>query len=115
MTKLTDADFDRFKAECLKLQGDWGLQEYSLYFGRCTDADSYASVSIDEEGCVVRIKLTKSVKDIEEMPPIEVLAKHEMIHLMINRLVWVGGRRWVTEGEIDNEWERLTVKLEKLL
>jgi len=113
--KITDGEFDAFKFECIRLQKEWGLLEYTLYFDRHNDSEVMAMATVYEEDCVATIKLAKVIKNPDDMPPITLLAKHEMIHLLINRLEWVGKKKYGTEAEIDLENERLTVKLEKIL
>ena len=112
--KTTVADFDRFKHTCLRLQQEWGLIDYTLYFTHGTPSDALATCNVDEEGCVARLSYTKKVL-MEDAPPIEVIAKHEMLHLLISRVQYVGSCRWAADDELDNECERLVVKLEKIL
>jgi hypothetical protein len=114
MTKITDSQYLRFKVECLRLQKEWGLLEYTLYFGRSKDNDEVASINADSGGCVARIRLCKQY-DGDDMQPVEVVAKHEMIHLLTHRLYEAGSQRFASEKGFDDEWERLTVKLEKII
>ena len=114
MRKTTQAEFDRFKIECIRLQKEWGLLDYSLYFTHHTPADAFATCAVDEEGCTARLSLTGKFT-VPDAPPVELLAKHEMIHLLIGRVEWVGRCRWATDSELDAEVERLAVKLEKLI
>ena len=113
--RVTEEEFELFKSECLRLQKEWGLIEYSLYFGRLNDSYAFASINVDEEGCVARIKMCRTTKTKEDMGDVRIIAKHEMAHLLIHRLEWLGRVRYVAEDEIDVERERLAVKLEKLL
>jgi len=112
--KTTESDFDRFKHECIRLQKEWGLLEYALYFSHNTPSDAYATCAVDEEGCTARLSLTEEFTT-PDPPMIEMLAKHEMLHLLVSRLEWVGSCRWVNDSEMEAEVERLVVKLEKLL
>jgi len=112
--KTSQADFDEFKHECLRLQKEWGLLEYSLYFTHGTPTDAYATCSADEEGCVARLCLTKTIAETDA-PHVLMLAKHEMIHLLMSRVEWIGRCRWASDDELDVEVERLVVKLEKII
>ena len=102
--------FQIFKDECLRLQKKFGLIDYNLYFEHKTFDERYAEIKIDETGCVAMVKLDKKTKS-----NIKEIALHEMVHLITNRLRWIGQCRYINDCELQDEWERLTVKLTALL
>ena len=112
--KTTEADFQRFKCECLRLQEKWGLLDYTLYFTHGTGDGNLAEITPDDVGCVARLRYAKTVS-ISDVPPVEILAKHEMIHLLLSRVKTLGSSRWAADDELENEIERLVVKLEKII
>ena len=113
--KRTELDLDEFTTSCLEYQREWGLMSYDLAFDWCKVSDAYASITVDEDGCVATVRLGRVVRDVKKCPPIRMLAKHEMCHLLMNRLYWLGLKRHVSESELDVEFERLAVVLEKIL
>ena len=112
--KTTEADFQRFKCECMRLQEKWGLLDYTLYFTHGTPDDALATCNADDAGCVARLSYTAKVL-VSDAQPIEISAKHEMIHLLLSRIEKIGSSRWAADDELENEIERLVVKLEKII
>ena len=77
--------------------------------------DSYAELRVDEVGKVVTVVYSSIVKEKDQDPGPETHAKHEAIHLLLHKLFWLAGCRYLTSEEIDQEYESVVVILEKLL
>ena len=113
--KRKDSELEEFKIRCLEFQARFGLMSYDLSFDWCKCNDADASITVDEDGCNATVRLGRVVKDPNKCPSIYMLAKHEMCHLLTSRLYWLGSRRYINESELDVEFERLAVVLEKIL
>jgi hypothetical protein len=78
---------------------------------------SYAELQVYEEGKVVRVDLTTEMtKDsvkVDEGP--ESHARHEVLHLLLNRIKWLGSCRYIGQTDLDEEEEAIIVRLEKVL
>ena len=78
---------------------------------------NYAEISAHELEKAVRISLnteiSKGSAEVDEGP--EAHAKHEAIHLLLNRLMWLGGCRYIETTDLNEECEAVVVRLEKVL
>ena len=78
---------------------------------------NYAEISAHEMEKAVRISLTTEIsKDsakVDDGP--EKHAKHEAIHLLLHRLRWLGDCRYIESTDLNEEWEAIVVRLEKVL
>ena len=111
--KVPKSHFNRFKKECLRWQEKLGLTCYRAYFEQKDLPGNYAEIKGNEPGGVALLLLcTKRDQDYGDP---EQHAKHEVIHLLLHRLVWLAQQRYVTEDEIHREWEALVRRLEKVL
>ncbi|HUS74301.1 MAG TPA: hypothetical protein VMY06_14670 [Sedimentisphaerales bacterium] len=115
--KTSKAYFEKFKAEFLKWQKELGLTQYRIDFFHENLEDSFAQVTVNELGKVACVKLcTKLSKDdvkCDRGP--ESNARHEVLHLLTNRLRWLGSCRYIETADLDEEWEAVVVRLEKVL
>ena len=112
--KTSKASFNRFKAEFLRWVDLFGLKDYRVYFA-LKKLDSIAHISIDEGGKVVNVTLANELTKEDAQESIESHAKHEVLHLLLNRLVWIGSCRYISDSELQDEWERLVIRLEKVI
>ncbi|MBH61810.1 MAG: hypothetical protein CL569_05050 [Alphaproteobacteria bacterium] len=109
MTKRQFNSFKRvFKAEQKRLN----LNEYTVSFRLKKLRDCWACIEADPEGCVAVVEVNDTTW---QDAMVESTAKHEAIHLLLARLVEIGGRRFADEAEFRNEEERVVSLLEKLL
>lgn len=113
--KTTKKYFEQFKAEFLRLQKELGLMQYRVVFYHKKMPDDYASIDVDEKGKLASISLTTIIKEPNNDPGPESHARHEAIHLLIHRLRWLGGSRYITYDEMSEEVEAVVVRLEKVL
>jgi len=87
------------------------LDGYQVYFNLKNLDGQYARITVEEENKIARVDVDR--KDILKMPANT--AKHEACHLFIGKLNHLAHCRFVADGEINQEWEKLSNILEKLL
>lgn len=113
--KTTNRDFEQFKAEFLRWTDKLGLHGYQIYF-ELTKLDGYAQIYIDEEGKCATVRLTTEVSGLDaEYYDFKKHAKHEAIHLLLNRMRVLGYDRYLPKDGLEDEWEKLVRVLEKVL
>jgi len=115
--KITKAYFERFKTAFLYWQKEFGLTQYNISFFQERLDEEYAKIIINEMAKVADVYLCTELKGrslkVDEGP--EAHAKHEAIHMLLNRLVWLGKCRYIESLDLDEEWEAVVVRLEKVL
>ena len=115
--KISKADFNRFKREFVRLQQLLGLTQYRVSFFHEKLKDNYAELHVQQIDKVVGVYLNNHTNEhsdsVDEGP--ESHAKHEVIHLLIDRLAWLGQARYIEAHEIEEEAEAIVVRLEKVL
>jgi hypothetical protein len=109
---MTKRQFNQFKRVFRSEQKRLNLNEYSVSFKLKKLKDCWACIEADPEGCVAVVEVNDATWP-DEM--VGTTAKHECIHLLLARLVEIGGRRFADEAEFRNEEERVVSLLEKLL
>ncbi len=115
--KTSKKDFARFKKEFLRWVGIFGLKDYRLVFRHLELKDDFASININEEGKLAIVKLaTGFEKESDDgwVSP-EHHARHEAIHLLLNRFDYLARARVCSQSEITEENETITRILEKVL
>ena len=117
MKKTSKAEFNRFKKEFLRWVEILGLQGYKIFFFHDPLENSYARIVPNEPGNAADVyfssELSNTAKEASEGP--EASGKHEAIHLLLNRLFFLGEQRFVGSDEMEHEWEKLVRILEKVL
>lgn len=113
--KTSKAYFNRFKKAFLYWQEKLGLTQYRIIFFHEKMDCEYAGMTVWEKEKLARVSLTTVIKDpsVDDGP--EAHAKHEAFHLLIHRLSWLGGCRYITDDELEEECEAVVVRLEKVL
>ena len=113
--KTTQGQFKRFRAECLRLQREWGLTEWELSF-RCDVLDgAYADIAADYSGMTATLRLSSEVDAADDLMDAEGCAKHEMLHLLTAELHACGATRFMSQREMDGAWEKVSRRLEKIV
>ena len=113
--KTSKAYFEKFKAEFLRWRDVFGLTQYRIDFILKEMKDDYACIQIWEKEKIATVMLTTVIKNKQLDSGPEAHAKHEAIHLLIHRLGWLGGSRYITDDELDEEAEAIVTRLEKVL
>jgi len=113
--KTSKASFNRFKAEFLRWVGIFGLKGYRIYFHH-KDIDALAQLEVSESNKIATASMATEISpvDKESFSP-EGSAKHEAVHLLLNKLRHIGSCRYISEEELMDEWERLAIILERAL
>lgn len=112
--KTSKAYFNRFKKEFLRWQTLLGLTQYRACFHIRKLNDLYAEIEINEEGKIACIAIDSELNIKDNIGP-EGNARHELLHLLTHKLVYLCKCRYVRYEEIQNEWESIVVRLEKVL
>ena len=90
---------------------------YQYHFFRRKLEEHYAQMIVYEKEKMAQVILTteisKTSSEVDEGT--EAHAKHEAIHLLIHRLSWLGGCRYITDDDLGDECEAIVVRLEKVL
>ena len=115
--KISKAYFERFKKEFLRWQQLLGLTQYNVAFSQEKLDDSYAQIKIQEMDKVADVILTTELgnRSSEADRGPESHAKHEALHLLTHRMHWLGRTRYIESQDLDEEWEAIVVRLEKVL
>ena len=115
--KTSKAYFNRFKKAFLYWQEKLGLTQYSVSFFHEKLEGEYAKIKIEEMAKIADVFLNTELEgrslQADEGP--EANAKHEVLHLLTHRIVWLGGARYIENNDLVEEWEAIVVRLEKVL
>lgn len=93
------------------------MTQYRIDFFHEELKNSFAQIAVFEKDKTARVSLcTELGKDDfkADMGP-ESHARHEALHLLTNRLRWLGNSRFIAEGDLEEEWEAVVVRLDKVL
>ena len=117
--KIPKTHSERFKKEFNRWVTLFGLTQYRVVFYFEKDKEAYASIDVNEEGKLALVYFTNEIhnqnkNDYRNNPP-ETHAKHEAIHLLTHRLRWLGGCRYIHSTELNEEYEAVVTRLEKVL
>ena len=114
--KVSQKDFGEFKHAFSEYADMFGLQGYKICFEHKKIDGCFAQIEINEEGklAVVRLTTELSKDDAGDFCPAS-HAKHEAIHLLTHKMMWLGECRFLGDGEMSNEWEHLVRVLEKIV
>ena len=104
-------DFRLFQTEFKKWQEKFGLNGYQVYFKYEPITECNADITIHRQDMVAMCRLNKG----ENSRPSSLSAKHEALHLLVNRLEDLALNRYVRPEEIEEATEELVVKLESLI
>ncbi len=111
LTKEEKKAFNKFKKDFYFWQDKLQLGHYDVTIKIKNAKGVWAQISIDEENKVASVFVSKG--DLLKMP--KHVAKHECCHLFLNHLVVLANTRFTDGSRIWEEWEKLTMVLEKVL
>ena len=111
------------------MKGNEALAVFTEEFNRCREV-----LALQDWDCTIKAKRMRDAKaDIDPDLPAHMAtvrvntamdlsaqewrrtARHECCHLFVAKLRWLAGERYVSEDELDREYERLAVIGEKLM
>ena len=110
-------DFEIFKKTFTKYQEEFGLTGYQIYFEhKSLKVSAFAQIIADQRNAAATVILNSKLLP-ENIPfkNVKRSAKHEAIHLLLERLEHLARCRYIGEEEIYEAVEELVVKLEKLI
>lgn len=111
LTKSEQKALDKFQKEFEMWQQKLQLGGYNIYFIAARLDNSWADITIDEEVKTVTVRLSRAqLLNLDSMT-----AKHECCHLFLHQLVSIARTRFTDGLRVQEEWERLTMILEKVL
>lgn len=91
------------------------LGQYELNLAHVEGNDARASMYVNS-GVIANISLYKDWGEAEVTDEeIRLAALHEVLHLLLHRLMWVAHERFVTKGELDRVEHDIVYSLEKVL
>jgi len=109
-------DFEAFKREFIRRQEQFGLNGYQVYFSHEPSDNSFASIDADQGEMVATVRLNSDLPDKSKpFKNPKQSAKHEAIHLLLNRLEANALYRFATKEDIYEATEELVHKLERLI
>lgn len=106
-------DFKLFQKLFREYQKKFGLTGYKVYFKHEPLEGCFADITVIQRDMVATARLNS--KPSWGLRSIEQSAKHEALHLLLNRLEHRACNRWVSEEEIYEVVEELVFKLEDLI
>lgn len=108
------ADFKIFKHQVALMVEKFGLKEYELDFNHQYISGALADFEVTE-GVLAHFTLSK---DWHERKVTEAALKetatHEVLHLLLYRLLLLSGDRFVTQAELNRAEHDIVYRLEKL-
>ena len=114
--KVSQKQFEEFKKECLRLQKEWGLNGYRLFFYFKELESRYAESETDLKGMTASIRLSSELSELALGDlNISEAAKHEMIHVLLGRVLTMGYTRFIDKKEMVSAEEEVVRILEKIL
>jgi hypothetical protein len=111
-------DFELFKSECLKWIEFFGLKDYRIAFDdKVTVDDAFAqcSTSLPHRTCVLRFESKELDEFNEKNRDVKKDAFHEVCHLLLAELLYIAECRYVNDGELRAEEERIVRILENTI
>jgi hypothetical protein len=113
---VTKSKFTIFKDEFTKWQGLFGLYDYEVYFKYEPIGDKFACIYISQNDMNAVVTLNSKVPELnKQFVDIKSTAKHEALHLLVDKLISAAKYRYTPEIEIDELNEALVNKLCKLI
>ena len=108
-------DFALFQEHFKEYQHRFGLTGYKVYFKHEPLNSAFAKISIESNDMVAMVTLNSKLPSKDSFKDIKRSAKHEAIHLLLNKLETKALDRYLRDGEIYETVEELVFKLEELI
>lgn len=115
--KTTQKQFNEFKKSFLHWQQAFGLTQYRVTFDMDKLDNSYAEIRIDEMGKCCTVTLCSEYTGRHEIASFDPTGsgRHEALELLIHRLSWLGGCRYLEESDIREEAHAVIRRIEAVL
>ncbi len=112
----TQKDCGIFQKWFLHYREKFGLQSYNIYFSHKKLARSLAEISSDPHARTSTVTLSIDWKDISPTEnELRKTALHECLHLLLAKFDTLARKRYVSDDELYEEDEALTMRLEELI
>lgn len=111
-------DFDLFKRTFTKYQEGFGLLGYTVYLKyEPIESGEFANITVSQDEMVATVRLNSKLgKEDKQFKHVELSAKHEATHLLLNRLEYLARcRYYIGSDDISEECESLVNKLCRLI
>jgi len=108
--------YKAYKEAFLHYRDLFGLKQYRVDFIQEDIGSNYAQIRISESQKLCEVVLNSHIEEDlleRDRGPVS-HARHECIHLLLNRLSWLGQCRYVCDGDLEEEEEALTVILTRV-
>lgn len=105
--------FERYVRDYIK---EYGLRDWDFSIHKVDELDDErdsADTDVDVEGRMVTIRVCTKYKFKSDIH-IRNVARHEILHVLTDTMRDIGYRRFVTEKEVNDEFERLVTQLENV-
>ncbi len=118
-TKTIKAEYRKFTAECNRLADMLNLRDWCIEL-KHDDRDFTGKTLGNKQACANinaparLVSITLNTNRLVSFDPLRV-AKHEMAHVLLATMVYIGGCRWAHNDELEMEDERLARVFEKIL
>ncbi len=114
--KTTEENFNFFKKCCQKWINQFELNSWDIDYSHNPDKNSISSLRANISSYIARINLSTTWDTTPlDRAHLDMLAKHEVIHLLISRSMSCGKARYLTSDEIEEAEEELTNKLVNII
>ena len=116
MAKKESRELVTFKREFERYQNLFGLTGYKIYFEHVPLNDNFAQINCNQHDMCAAVRLNSEPHPaIKSHSNPKRSAKHEAIHLMLNKITDLATQRYIKQGEIYEAEEELVYKLENLI
>jgi hypothetical protein len=113
--KTTKKQYDTFVNECVRLQKEWGLINWHIYFEHTDKVNGYADIgTCTNYVCTVRMAKSIDKEEVKHFDPIK-SARHEMIHLILGRLSDLAKSRNYTSSDYFDAEEECVLRLMSII
>ena len=113
--KAQSKEFGQFQREFKKYQQMFGLNGYKVYYEEVPLDDCFAQILTNPGNMAVTVRLNSVPAPHGTQRHPRQSAKHEAIHLLLNKLSDLAAQRYVRQGEVSEAEEELVFKLEGLI
>ena len=114
--KIPPKDFEIFKKECLRLQKEWGLSGWHIYFAFKPLGDRLAQTKAMLLGRKAEMTLSSEIPDdVYGVDNPLLSAKHEMLHLLLWRLSANAYSRFINKEELEEAEEETVIRLTQII
>lgn len=114
--KTTKKQFELFREECLRLQKEWGLLDWDLYFEHYKLDEYWAISKMKSAGRVSTIVLSSDLEGVDVTDELIIsTAKHEMVHHLVADLSCLVCGAFYTKDEVKQAEESAVNRICKLI